>query len=209
MNTPTETILWEGHPSHALNFWLNLGCILIIPIPVALWRWIELRNERITISTERIRITTGIFTKKTEELELYRVRDTSFLQPFLLRLFDKGILTLTTSDAEKFGRFSGMMANCAYVRIWNTSKSPEEPAWLMAAPSSTTIKVVDSAAIAGWTNGETLRLGDPAGIAPTASFALDISPMLQNVLGAVFRQSGVLARLVAVGSGSGMTISIS
>jgi len=99
MNTPTETILWEGHPSHALNFWLNLGCILIIPIPVALWRWIELRNERITISTERIRITTGIFTKKTEELELYRVRDTSFLQPFLLRLFDKGILTLTTSDA--------------------------------------------------------------------------------------------------------------
>jgi hypothetical protein len=119
------------------------------------------------------------------------------------------IITLTTSDAEKFGRFSGMMANCAYVRIWNTSKSPEEPAWLMAAPSSTTIKVVDSAAIAGWTNGETLRLGDPAGIAPTASFALDISPMLQNVLGAVFRQSGVLARLVAVGSGSGMTISIS
>lgn len=99
MNTSDETILWEGHPSHVLNFWIHLSCLLIIPIPIALWRWIELRNERITISTERIRITTGIFTKKTEELELYRVRDTSFFQPFLLRLFNKGNLTLTTSDA--------------------------------------------------------------------------------------------------------------
>jgi hypothetical protein len=118
-------------------------------------------------------------------------------------------ITITTSDAEKFGRFTSMMANCAYVRIWNTSKTPEQSAWLMAVPSSTTLKVLSSATISGWTNGETIRIGDPATIAPTASFALDISPMLQNVLGAVFRQSGVLARLVAMGSGSGVTMSLS
>ena len=102
-----------------------------------------------------------------------------------------------------------MMANCAYVRIWNTSKTPEQSAWLMAVPGSTTLKVLSSVTISGWNNGETIRIGDPATIAPTASFALDISPMLQNVLGAVFRQSGVLARLVAMGSGSGVTMSLS
>ena len=33
--------------------------------------------------------------------------------------------------------------------------------------------------------------------------------MLQNVLGAVFRQAGVLARLVAVGNASSVTLSLS
>lgn len=100
MHSPDEQILWEGTPSHALDFWLNLSCLLVVPIPWAIWRWIVLRNEHITISSERIRITTGIFTKRTDELELYRVRDSSFLQPFLLRLFGMGNLTLTTSDAS-------------------------------------------------------------------------------------------------------------
>ncbi len=100
MSTPEETVLWEGHPSHVLNFWLNVGCILVIPIPWAIWRWIELRNEHIKVTSERIRLTKGIFTKRTDELELYRVRDSSFFQPFLYRLFDKGDVTLTTSDAS-------------------------------------------------------------------------------------------------------------
>ncbi len=100
MSTQEENVLWQGTPSNAINFWLNLSCLLVIPIPWALWRWIELRNHRITISSERIRITTGIFSKRSEDLELYRVRDTSFVQPLLLRFFDKGNLTLTTSDAS-------------------------------------------------------------------------------------------------------------
>ncbi len=100
MNKPSEEILWQGHPSHVVNFWLNVGCLLILPIPWALVRWLQIRNHRIEITTERVRVTTGIFSKRTDELELYRVRDHAFLQPFLLRLFDKGDLTLTTSDAS-------------------------------------------------------------------------------------------------------------
>ncbi|MBL9126224.1 MAG: PH domain-containing protein [Verrucomicrobiales bacterium] len=100
MNSADESVIWQGNPSNALNFWLNLSCLLLLPIPWALWRWIELRNHDITISSERVRLTTGIFDKRTEELELYRVRDTTFLQPFILRLFGKGNLTLTTTDAS-------------------------------------------------------------------------------------------------------------
>jgi uncharacterized membrane protein YdbT with pleckstrin-like domain len=100
MSTTPEETIWEGNPSHAINFWLNLSCLLILPIPWALWRWIELRNHRIQITSQRVRLTTGIFSKKTEELELYRVRDITFVQPFLLRLFGKGNIVLTSSDAS-------------------------------------------------------------------------------------------------------------
>lgn len=100
MATPPEEIIWQGHPSHVTNFWLNLSCLLILPIPWALWKWIELRNHQIQITTQRIRQTSGIFSKRTEELELYRVRDFTFVQPFLLRLFNKGTIELTSSDAS-------------------------------------------------------------------------------------------------------------
>ncbi len=98
MNDTQETVLWKGTPSAALDFWLNLSCLLVLPIPWALVRWIQRRNHVIEITSERLRITTGIFSKRTEELELYRVRDITFEQPFLLRIFGCGNLVLTTSD---------------------------------------------------------------------------------------------------------------
>ena len=62
------------------------------------------------------------------------------------------------------------------------------------APSSTTLQVLDAASIAAWTNGETIQLGDPTTATPGRVIALDISPMMQAVLGRVFRQSGVLLK---------------
>lgn len=100
MSDSTERTLWEGCPSAALDFWLNLGCLLVVPIPWALVRWVQRRNHRIVITTERVRITTGVFSKRTEELELYRVRDLTFVAPFRLRLFGCGNLILNTSDSS-------------------------------------------------------------------------------------------------------------
>ncbi len=96
---PEEEVLWQGSPSAAQDFWINLSCLLILPIPWALWRWIQRRSHRIEITTQRVRETKGIFTKRTEELELYRVRDISFVQPFILGLFGRGNLQLNTGDA--------------------------------------------------------------------------------------------------------------
>ena len=97
-DTPEETI-WKGTPSAAQDFWLNLSCLLVLPIPWAIGRWVQRRNNLMEITTERLRITSGVLSKKVEELELYRVRDTSFLQPFILRLFRVGNLKLNTDDA--------------------------------------------------------------------------------------------------------------
>ena len=93
-----ERIEWTGHPSQ----WQNLGwfalCLLLIPIPLAVWKWLETRNTTYTLSDQRLKFTRGIFTKTTEDLELYRVRDTKFEQSFFERMVGLGKIELFTTD---------------------------------------------------------------------------------------------------------------
>ncbi len=108
--------------------------------------------------------------------------------------------TITLSSATAGLFFGAFMAGVSYVRIWNTSKTPDESAWVKASPSSTTLQVVNSTAIAGWSNGETIQIGDPTTETPGRVIALDISPMMQAVLGRVFPQPGVLLKALVEGS---------
>ena len=110
------------------------------------------------------------------------------------------MITITTADAGLIFDQTRMAGVC-YARIWNTSKSPAQSAWVKARPSTTTLQVLDASAIATWSNGETIQLGDPTDITPNRFVALDISPMLQAVLGRVFPQKGVLARIAIQGGG--------
>ena len=93
-----EAVLWQGRPSQILNLPIFLLCILIVPIPVAFWRWLSLRCTRYVLTSERLRITTGVFSRRSEELELYRVKDLTVEEPFLQRLIGRGRLILQTSD---------------------------------------------------------------------------------------------------------------
>lgn len=99
-----EKTVWSGTPSQVLNFWVFiiclLTCFLIIPIFYALWKYIVIKCTKYVITTERIKITTGVFSTKTDYLELYRINDITFEQPFLLRIFSLGNLKLTTSDTS-------------------------------------------------------------------------------------------------------------
>jgi uncharacterized membrane protein YdbT with pleckstrin-like domain len=52
------------------------------------------------VTSERIRITTGIFSKRTNALELYRVKDYILEEPFLMRLFKFGKIVILTSDVS-------------------------------------------------------------------------------------------------------------
>ncbi|VAW14732.1 hypothetical protein MNBD_ALPHA12-835, partial [hydrothermal vent metagenome] len=81
-----------------------------------------------------------------------------------------------------------------YLRIWNISKSPEEAAWVKASPATNQLQVLNSADISGWLSAETVQAGDPTAITPNRVMALDISPMLQNLFGAVFRQKGIICK---------------
>jgi hypothetical protein len=117
------------------------------------------------------------------------------------------VITLATADAGLF--FGASMAGVSYLRIWNTSKTPAQSAWVKAAPSSTQLQVLDSAAIASWTTSESVQIGDPIGVTPNRCIALDISPMMQAVLGRVFPQAGVLVKMLTSGVSAATTLDVS
>jgi len=74
---------------------------LIIPVGYAIWKYLEIRYTRLKITSERIIIREGVLNKKTNETELYRVRDSSIEEPFFYRIFGCGnIMIYTTDEAE-------------------------------------------------------------------------------------------------------------
>jgi uncharacterized membrane protein YdbT with pleckstrin-like domain len=97
-----EQTVWRGHPSHVMNLGLYLICFLtcwlVVPIFIALWKWLETRCLVYELTTERLKQSHGIFNKRVDELELYRVRDLAIEQPFFLRMFSLANIVLDTSD---------------------------------------------------------------------------------------------------------------
>ena len=97
-----ERDVWSGTPSQVINLPTFIVCVLlfflVIPVFYALWQWLVVKMTKYELTTERLRTRYGVLNKKTDELELYRVRDYKFDQPFFLRLFSLGNVILQTSD---------------------------------------------------------------------------------------------------------------
>lgn len=93
-----EQVVWSGSPSQWQNFGWFLLCVLLIPIPWAIWKWLETRHTIYTLTDQRLKFTRGVLSKTTEDLELYRVRDTKFQQSFWERMVGLGEIELYTTD---------------------------------------------------------------------------------------------------------------
>lgn len=97
-----ETLVWRGRPSQVVNLvWFLLAiafCWLILPVLVAMWRFLVVLCTRYELTTERLRRTSGVFSRITEEMELYRVKDTRLSEPWWLRPFKLGDIELVASD---------------------------------------------------------------------------------------------------------------
>ena len=100
---PEETV-WRGTSSQWKNFGLYilcaLFCWLIVPIFIALARFLQTKNKIYELTTERLKITEGVFSKVTDTLELYRVKDLETRQPFLYRLVSVENVQMNTSDTS-------------------------------------------------------------------------------------------------------------
>ena len=102
-----ENLLWSGTPSQVTNLgtfviWGILTCTLVLaPVSLILiiWKYLEVKNQVYELTNQRLKMHSGVLSKKIEELELYRVRDTQFEQPFFLRLFGLGNVILFTTDS--------------------------------------------------------------------------------------------------------------
>src|SRR3982074_3136388 len=85
-----EETVWRGSSSQWKNFGVfilcGLLCWLIVPIFIALARYLQTKCKVYELTTERLKITEGVFSKVTDTLELYRVKDLETRQLFLYRL---------------------------------------------------------------------------------------------------------------------------
>ena len=98
---PEESIeqeVWSGAPSQWQNLGWWLSCALILPIPYALWRWLVVRNTRYALTNQRLKSSRGVFNRVTDDLELYRIKDTRFEQSVWQRVVGIGDIELNTSD---------------------------------------------------------------------------------------------------------------
>ena len=93
-----EPILWEGSPSQWQNVGWWLSCILILPIPVAIWKALSTKKFQISLTGQRLRIRSGIFSKHNEYVELYRIKDWTLNEPFTQRVFGSGVINILSSD---------------------------------------------------------------------------------------------------------------
>jgi hypothetical protein len=133
-------------------------------------------------------------------ISIYRIDSNSAQNPrnATIASLSDDVITLTQDIAETI--FSNAkMAGVSFLRIWNVSKSPNESAWVKAQPAADQVQVRVATDIAGWSAGDTIQAGDPTTEQPGRVIALDISPMMQAVLGTVFRQTGVMAKASVVG----------
>lgn len=116
---PQETPVWTGRPSQWVNaatfawtgvlgagflfgagLWgrwlLALGAL--VPALWAGWVWLTVRSIRIDVTSERISVRTGVLSRRRSDLELYRVRDTTLVEPFLQRLVSLADIHVISSD---------------------------------------------------------------------------------------------------------------
>src|SRR5215208_642517 len=72
---------------------LWIGCAL-----VGLAVFLRARSTRYQVTSERLRITTGLLSTATDDLELWRVRDSRVVRPALMRLLGLGHVILVSTD---------------------------------------------------------------------------------------------------------------
>ena len=85
--------------------------ITLAPLSVMLYRWAILKAKRYEITTQRIKVTTGIFSKQTSVVELYRVKDYILKEPFFYRIFHLGSIEIITSDPSTHDVFIEAVPN--------------------------------------------------------------------------------------------------
>lgn len=100
-----EQTLWEGTPSHWNNAGVYLLSLILLPLfglglILFLVKYLELRYTRFRLTDQRLVITTGVLSRTTKNLELYRVKDLRLNRSFWQRMVSIGTVALVTSDVS-------------------------------------------------------------------------------------------------------------
>jgi uncharacterized membrane protein YdbT with pleckstrin-like domain len=92
-----EEVLFEGKP--ALVHSLGALLLAIVTLGLALiWFYFKRGGTTYKITNQRVVIDSGIFSKKMEQLDLYRINDFTIERPFSQRVMGTGNIRLSTFD---------------------------------------------------------------------------------------------------------------
>jgi uncharacterized membrane protein YdbT with pleckstrin-like domain len=85
-----------------LAWWLSPYFIFfsLVVCGIAWYRLLYIRSFQYLITTEYIRMSRGIFFKRTDQVEMFRVKDYIITQSFLLQIVKLMYLTLKSTDPE-------------------------------------------------------------------------------------------------------------
>jgi uncharacterized membrane protein YdbT with pleckstrin-like domain len=93
----SEAVLFEGHPALVPS----VLTLLLAIVTVGLWlipAYIRSRGTSYRVTSQRLVVETGLFGKRLEQVDLYRVNDFTVERPFLQRLMGTGNILLQTMD---------------------------------------------------------------------------------------------------------------
>jgi len=76
----------------------TITALSVVPMLLAVWKWLQTRAQKFSLTSERMLITNGIINVVTDSLELYRVKDIRMSEPLWLRLFGLENIELTTTE---------------------------------------------------------------------------------------------------------------
>jgi uncharacterized membrane protein YdbT with pleckstrin-like domain len=82
------------------RYWPGLLFVSLICVVMACYRFIYIRNIRYTLTPEILRLSRGIFFKRVDQVELYRLKDYIVIRPFLLQIFGLMDVELKGTDPE-------------------------------------------------------------------------------------------------------------
>ena len=78
-----------------LLVWLSIAIMLFV-----WYRYIFIRRTLYEITPEVIRFSRGVFFRRTDMIEMYRIKDYILTRPFIFQIFGIMDLTLKTTDPE-------------------------------------------------------------------------------------------------------------
>lgn len=97
-----ELVLFEGSPAVVSS--LAEAVLAVLTVGIAwIWLWLRARAVHYKITNHRVVIEQGLFSKRLEQIDLYRVDDYVVELPFGQRLLGTGNLVITTSDRTTHG----------------------------------------------------------------------------------------------------------
>ena len=89
----------DDFSARSLYPWIIVAIWLLCGIG-ALMTYLKVSTTKYVLTTERLRVTTGILSTVTQDLELRRVRDSVILRPFWARLVGLGDVQILSADAS-------------------------------------------------------------------------------------------------------------